>query len=121
MTNPDQTSPMSGWLIGLFFGAIDAILLFELGFIGLLLTLAFLGLAAWKGPRLAAASGLVTGVGLVWTLLFANTIVSCAAANARPGEGCDVDGIGPWVGVAVGVLVLGALGTMIEVRRRRAR
>jgi len=121
MPERDQTSPMSAWLIGLFFGAIDSILLFELGFIGLLFTLVFVGLIAWKGPRLPAASGLVTGVGLVWTLLFANVFLACAASKLRPGEDCDLAGIGPWVATAAGVLLLGALGTIFAARRLRAR
>ena len=115
-----RTSPMSAWLIGLFFGAIDAILLFELGFIGLPFTLAFVGLVAWKGPRLPAASGLVTGVGLVWTLLFANTMVHCAIENATPGSGCDLGGIGGWVAAAAGLLLVGVVGTVVAARRLRA-
>jgi hypothetical protein len=116
-----QTSPMSAWLIGLFFGAIDSILLFELGFIGLLFTLAFVGLIVWKGPRLPAASGLITGVGLVWTILFANTMARCAIDSATPGSGCDAAGIGPLVAFAVGLLLLGAVGTVVAARRLRAR
>jgi hypothetical protein len=120
-TTSTQTSPMSAWLIGLFFGAIDSILLFELGFVGLLFTLAFVGLVAWKGPRLPAAAGLVTGIGLVWTILFANVMSGCAAANLGSGAGCDLTGIGPWVAAAAGVLLIGVAGTVVAARRLRAR
>ena len=111
---------MSAWLIGLFFGAIDSILLFELGFIGMLFTLAFVGLIAWKGPRLPAAAGLVTCVGLVWMMLFANTMVDCAIENATRGSGCDTTGIGLWVAAAAGLLLLGVVGTAVAARRLRA-
>ena len=112
---------MSTWLIGLFFGAIDSILLFELGFYGLLFTLAFVGLAVWKGPRLPALSGLVTGVGLVWTVLMTNVTVRCAIENMTAGAGCEADGIWVWIGTAVGILVIGAVATVIAARRLRAR
>jgi hypothetical protein len=119
--DPDQTSPMSGWLIALFFGAIDAILLFELGFIGLLFTLAFAGLVIWKGPRLPGLSGLVTGVGLVWTLLLTNVAVRCTIENATPGSGCDAGDIWVWIAGAGGILGLGTVGTVVAARRARAR
>ena len=112
---------MSAWLIGLFFGAIDSILLFELGFVGVLFTLAFVGLVAWKGPRLPAASGLVTGLGLVWTILFAQVMARCAIENATPGSGCDAGDIGPWVAAVAGVLLLGIAATVVAARRLRAR
>jgi hypothetical protein len=112
---------MSAWLIGLFFGAIDAVLLFELGFYGLLFTLAFIGLAVWKGPRLPALSGLVTGVGLVWTLLLARVALDCAIESLTPGSGCDPPGIGPWIAGAAVILGIGAIATVVAARHLRVR
>ena len=68
-----------------------------------------------------AAAGLVTGVGLVWTLLFVNVMTRCAIENLTPGSGCEVGDIGVYVAVAIGVLLLGAVGTVIAARRLRAR
>lgn len=117
----DRTSPMSAWLIGLFFGAIDAIMLFELGYIGMGFTLAFIALVAWKGPRLPAYAGLVSGVGLVWTILLANVGFRCAIENATPGSGCDAGDIWAWVAGAAGILAIGVAATLLAVRRTRTR
>ena len=118
---PEQTSPMSAWLIGLFFGAIDAIMLFELGYIGMGFTLVFIALVAWKGPRLPAYAGLVSGVGLVWTILLANVGVRCAIENSTPGSGCDAGDIWAWVAGAASVLAVGLGATVLAARRLRSR
>ena len=117
----DRTSPMSAWLIGLFFGAIDAVMLLELGYIGVGFTLVFVGLIVWKGPRLPAAAGLITGLGLFWTLAFARVIVECAVENATPGRGCEAGDIGSWVAVAAGITLVGAIATVVAARRLRVR
>ena len=117
----ERTSPMSAWLIALFFGAIDAIMLFELGYIGMGFTLAFIALVAWKGPRLPAYAGLVSGVGLVWTILLANVGIRCAIENATPGAGCDAGDIWAWVAGAASILVIGLGATVLAARRLRSR
>ena len=117
----DQTSPMSAWLIGLFLGAIAAVALIGFGVTGVVFTMLFVGLIAWKGPRLAATAGLVTGLGVVWAILFSNVLVQCAQEDATPGSSCDVPGIGVWVAASVGVLLLGVVGTLVAARRLRAR
>ncbi len=117
----DRTSPMSAWLIGLFLGAIDAVMLLELGYIGVGFTLVFVGLIVWKGPRLPAAAGLITGLGLFWTLAFARVMFECAVENATPGRGCEAGDIGGWVAVAAGITLVGAIATVVAARRLRAR
>jgi hypothetical protein len=105
----------------LFLGAIDSIMLLELGVIGMAFTLVCLALIAWKGPRLAATAGLVTGLGVIGTILFAMVAARCAVENATPGSGCDAGDIWTWIAVAVGVLALGVAGTVQAARRLRAR
>jgi hypothetical protein len=67
----------STWLAGLVLGFVCGLLLLE-GFLGILFLAASLGLIAWKGPRLLAGAGLLTGLGLVWAVLFTNVAINCA-------------------------------------------
>ena len=71
-------------------------------------------LIVWKGPRLLATAGLVTGLGAVWTLLFGRVLVTCT-----PADGCDARGIGGWVAVAAVILAVGITGSIVAVRRDR--
>ena len=116
-TDPDQTSPMSAWLIGLFLGAINSITMFELGVLGAAFAALCVGLFGWKGPRLPAFAGFVIGIGVVWTVLFANSLVSCG--NSPTGSSCDPGALVPWVAGAAGVLALGVVGTVLAARRLR--
>ena len=109
-----QPSRRSGWLPGLVLGAVNAFALLETGVIGLVLTVLSLLLIAWKGPRLVAAAGFVTGAGGLWTLLFARVMLSCTFAN-----GCDAGNIDVWVAVAAVILAVGISATMLAVRRSR--
>jgi hypothetical protein len=106
----------SGWLSGIVLGAANGFALLELGVIGLGFTILSLLLIAWKGPRLIAAAGLVTGAGGVWTLLFGRVMLSCT-----PSEGCDAEGIGSWVAIAIAILAIGLVASFAAVRQSARR
>lgn len=120
---PDEDRPSfgSGWLPGLFLGALNGIALLSLGTVGLPLLAVTLLLIAWKGPRLVASAGLLTGAGLIWTVLFARLGLSCLFADPLAGEGCSASGIAPWVGVAAMTFVSGLAASVVAFRRARRR
>jgi hypothetical protein len=118
-----ETSPAGGWLSGLVLGVASAFMLIELGVIGLtFLALAAL-LIAWKGPRLLAASGLVTGLGLIWTVLFTRVQITCGPGALFPESGCSSDDISRWILGSAGVFAVGLLLSAWALRRviRRSR
>ena len=112
----NRTGPWSGWLAGLVLGAISGFALLELGVIGLAIASLSLLLIAWTGPRLPATTGLVTGAGGVWTLLFGRVMLSCT-----PAESCDARGIEQWVAVAAMILAVGLAATVLTWRKSRSR
>lgn len=114
-----EPAPSSGWLPGLFLGGINGIALISLGAIGLPLLALTLVLIAWKGPRPLAFAGLLTGAGLIWTVLFARLGLSCIVVQPLAGEDCSASGIAPWVAVAAATLVSGLVASVFAFRRAR--
>lgn len=106
-----------GWLPGLVLGVATGFLLLELGTIGLGFALVSVILIAWKGPRLAASAGFLTGAGLIWTVLFARVAVSCAIDAQLPGEDCEAPGIVPWILVATVTFGLGLITSAVAFAR----
>jgi hypothetical protein len=104
-------------LSGLVLGACDGLALLETGAMGLVLTALSLLLIAWKGPRLLATSGLVTGAGVTWTLLFTRVMLSCASENAAAAGSCDAGDIRLWVAIG-GAIALAGLGLSLVAARR---
>lgn len=117
----DQPSFGSGWLPGLFLGALNGIALLSLGTIGLPFLAVTLLLIAWKGPRFVASAGLLTGAGLIWTVLFARLGLSCLFADPLPGEDCSASGVAPWVAVAGVTFASGLAASAVAFRRARRR
>jgi hypothetical protein len=115
----NATSPGCAWTIGLVLGLASCLLLLEGGYVGILFGVLTLGLIAWKGPRAIATAGWVTGFGALLTLLYSRVATSCGSDPASPGNGCQPGDIVFWTAAAVGVLLLGVLGTAILVRRSR--
>ncbi len=112
---------VAGWLPGLVLGTLNAFLLLELGWMAPAFLAATVLLILWKGPRLGAFAGLLTGAGLIWTVLFSRVGLSCAFAAQLPGEDCQAPGIVPWILVSVVTLALGVATSAIALRRSRRR
>jgi hypothetical protein len=118
---PGRTSHQSAWLIAFFLGAIDGIIQLELGVVGMAITLAALGMLAWKGTRLAVLAGLLAGFGGAWTFLFGRVLVNCAVENAATPGSCGTGDLGGWVAAALSLLAIGATATVVAARRARVR
>jgi hypothetical protein len=116
-----QQGGWTGWVPGLVLGVIDAFGLLELGVVGLAFSVLSILLIAWKGPRLMALAGLVSGAGAAWTILFSGVMLRCAAENAVPGQGCEAGDIGSWVAIAIAMLVVGLVASFSLARRSARR
>ena len=123
---PRSASPASGWLAGLLLGAITGLtsISFVLGVLAPALLAVSTVLILWKGPRLLGAAGYLTGFGLAWTVLIANSTISCLTVDRGPGRWCEPgDGVLGFL-IAGGVLfVAGLAGSAFSLRHelRRSR
>jgi len=114
-----QPSAWSAWVAGLVLGAVSAFALLALGVVGIVLTIVSVLLIAWKGPRLLAMAGLVTGAGVTWTLLFARVMLSCASENATAAGSCEAGDIGLWVATGAAITLFGLVLSLVAARRSR--
>ena len=107
------------WLSGLVLGVSAAFMLVELGVLGL----AFLGVAvlviAWKGPRAVAGAGLLTGFGLIWTVLFSRVQLTCGPGALFRDTSCFSDDLTPWILGSAGMFTAGLLVSAWALRRMR--
>jgi hypothetical protein len=99
-------------------GAVTGLGLLIAGFVGIIVLVAALLLIAVRGPRLLATSGLLTGAGLVLSVLFARVGLDCTVFVA-PGEGCEAADIWVWVGGSVVLFVVGLVGSALAFKRTR--
>lgn len=118
MTDP-ALGGKSDWFAGLVLGAAAGLCVLVAGFVGLTVLVAGIPLIAWKGPRSLALTGLVTGIGLVWTVLWARVWLTCDVLPQPPGTSCDSGGISPWVLAAFGILMVGLVASALVLRRSR--
>lgn len=112
-----STSPASAWLSGLVLGVACGFLVIELGVVGL----AFLALAVflivWKGPRMLAFGGLLTGFGCLWAVLFARVALTCGADAFFPDAGCATEDLTSWIAGSAAIFVLGLGLSAVALRR----
>ena len=116
-----MTGPRTAWLAFALLGVLNAVLLLELPIAGVGLLVLALGGIAFRSPRGAAATGLITGVGGTWTAVMIRVKVSCEAFNAVPGQGCEAPGIEGWIVVGIGILAAGAALSVAVLQRARGR
>lgn len=109
----------SDWFTGLVLGLASGLSILVAGFIGVVVAVAALVLIAWKGPRALALTGLVTGIGLVWTALFGRVWLTCDVLPQPPGTDCEAGDISRWVAVAAGILIAGLIASWFAFRRTR--
>jgi hypothetical protein len=108
-----------GWLSGLVLGGVSGLALLVLGTLGLVFGLLSLGLILWRGPRGLAGAGLLTGLGLIWTVLFARVALTCGGPF-DPGVGtCGAPDLGGWIATSVAMFAVGLVASAFALRRSR--
>ena len=112
-----SSRPAAAWLAGVVLGVVGGIGLISFGVLGL----AFLAIAAlliaWKGPRLLAAAGLLTGAGLIWTVLFARLQLTCTIGPIPADGGCHTEDLTAWIAGAAAIFVAGLVASALSLRR----
>ena len=112
-----MSDPRAGaWLSGLSHGVVSGLTLVTFGTMGLLFAVVSLVLIVWKGPRALAAAGLLMGIGLIWSVLFARVGLDCTVF-VDPGEGCEAGSIWSWVAVSVAFFVGGIVASALALKR----
>jgi hypothetical protein len=118
---PRSTRASTGWLPGLVLGAIGGLL--SISFAVGILALPFLALAialiAWKGPRLLAGGGLLTGHGLMWLVLLLRVQLTCGAAAVFADDSCESTDLTGWIAVGATIFVVGLVMSAVGVKRAR--
>jgi hypothetical protein len=115
----DRPVPTAGWLAGLLLGALTGLttISFALGVLGLPILAGSLLLIVWKGPRLAAGAGFLTGWGLVWAVLVIQSTLSCLTFERGPGRWCEPADVTPWLVAGTTMLAAGLLVSAFAFRR----
>lgn len=108
----------TNWLAGLVVGACAGLLLGVWQTLGLALLVAFAIPAAISRQPQAAVSGLLVGSAGAWLLLIAIADARCSAFDAALNQECQAPDVTGWVLVAIGLLVVGVIGSVDLVRRR---
>lgn len=113
----------SGWLAGLVLGALVGLtsISFVLGLLALPLLAVSIVLIAVKGPRLPASAGLLTGWGLLWTVVITQATISCLAFDRGPGRECAPGEPWPWLAAGAVMFVLGLVASAWALRRASRR
>ena len=106
-----------GWLAGLVVGVVAGFWFAEFPTLGAIIAVAFAVPAALSRTRLAALGGLLVGIPAMWLTVIGLATARCADFAAQPGQDCVMADVGPWVAVAVGLLILGAAASLAAARR----
>lgn len=119
MTTRPTTTPAGGWLAGLLLGALCGLtsISFALGLLGPPIVVASVLLILVRGPRLIAGAGLITGWGLLWTVLLIQSAVACLTFERGPGRWCEPGDNGPWLIAGIVMFMVGLVASMVAFRR----
>jgi hypothetical protein len=109
----------SDWLSGVVLGFASGLAVLTAGFVGIVVLAAALLLIAWKGPRSLALTGLVSGIGLVWTALFARVWLTCDVLPQPAGTDCESGNTTQWVAASLGMFLAGLIGSALALQRTR--
>ena len=113
-----RTSPAGAWLAGVVLGALTGLTTISC-LLGLPILALSVALILWKGPRLLAGAGFLTGWGLLWTVAIAQSTIACLTFERGPGRWCEPAGdVGPWLVVGIVTFVVGLGMSGLGLRRR---
>ena len=107
------------WLAGLVLGAISGLMVLELGSLGLTFVLVSLGLILWKGPRRLAGAGLVSGFGLILSVLFARVALTCGGPFDPGTSTCVAPDLTGWVIGGAVIFGLGLIASALALQRTK--
>lgn len=105
------------WLAGLVVGVAAGFWFAEWPTLGVVIAVAFALPAAISVTRLAALGGLLIGIPAMWLTVIGLATARCADFDALPGQECLMADVGPWVAVAIGMLVVGTAASVAAARR----
>ena len=115
-----MTDPRPGaWLSGLVLGVVSGVTVVMLGSIGLVFALASLALITWKGPRGLAFAGLLTGFGLIWTVLFAHSALTCGGPFDPRVSTCVASDLTRWISGSAAIFAFGLVTSARALQRTR--
>ena len=105
------------WIAGFAFGVVLGYAVFVVGLIAYLIAGFALVLGIVGRWQLAFVSGWVCGIGALWLLLMVGVVLNCSADPT-----CDISaGTIGFVGISLGILLVGALIGIAAWRRQAAR
>ena len=107
------------WLAGLVLGAVSGLGVLVAGIAGLTILVASVLLIIINGPRRLAAAGLMTGFGLIWTVLFARVALTCGGPLDPGVSTCVAGDLTVWIGASVGLFAVGLVASAVALQRTR--
>ena len=115
-----KTDPRpDAWLAGLVLGFVSGPTLLLLGAFGIIFVLACVALILWKGPRFVPGTGLLTGLGLVCTVLFARVALTCGGPLDPHLSECYAPDLTGWIAGSATLFVVGLIASAVGLRRAR--
>ena len=107
--------------MGVVLGFLSGLVVLVLGVYGLAFLLAFIGLVLWQGPRVLVSAGMLTGVGLICSVLFARVALTCGGPLDPGLSECSTPDLTGWIGGSVALFGLGLLASALAFRGPGAR
>jgi hypothetical protein len=107
------------WLAGLVLGAISGLGVLVAGILGAVILVAAVLLIAIHRPRGLSAAGLVTGLGLVWTVLFARVALTCGGPLDPGTSTCGAGDLSVWIAASVVLFAVGLVASALALQRTR--
>ena len=107
------------WLAGLVLGAVSGLALLVAGTMGAIILVAALLLIATNGPRLLAGAGLVSGLGLILTVLFMRVALTCGGPLDPGTSTCIAGDLGAWIAAGAAIFAIGLVSSAFALRRSR--
>ena len=107
------------WLAGLVLGAVSGLGLLVAGIMGAIILVAALLLIAINGPRLLAGAGLISGLGLILTVLFMRVALTCGGPLDPGTSTCIAGDLGASIAVGAATFAIGLVASAFALRRSR--
>ena len=87
------------------------------GFAGVVILVAAVLLILINGPRRLAGAGLMTGFGLIWTVLLARVALTCGGPLDPGVSTCGAGDLSVWIAGSVALFVVGLVASALALQR----